>query len=127
MPTGRKTGGGSRKGIPNKATAAKAAEIAASGLTPLEFMLQVLRDPEQPYALRMDASKGAAPYVHPRLANIELSGNKDKPLSVGVVRFDDVRPAAAQPVASKAVPAQGVADARAGLQADGPAVAQKSR
>jgi hypothetical protein len=75
MAVGRKTGGGSRKGIPNKATAAKAAAVAASGLTPLDFMLSVMRDPANDMAVRMDAAKGAAPYVHPKLAQVEHSGD----------------------------------------------------
>ena len=43
MTQGKKTGG-RKPGTPNKATAAKATAIAASGLTPLDFMLIVMRD-----------------------------------------------------------------------------------
>ena len=46
-------------------------EIAASGLTPLEFMLSVMRDEQADTATRLDAAVKAAPYVHPRLAAIE--------------------------------------------------------
>ena len=42
MAKGRKTGG-RKKGTPNKITAAREANIAASGLTPLDFMLGVMR------------------------------------------------------------------------------------
>lgn len=66
--------GGRQKGTPNKATAATAAEIAASGLTPLDFMLNVLRDDERDAAERMDAAKAAAPYVHPRIAPVDKDG-----------------------------------------------------
>lgn len=62
---------GRPKGAPNKATAAKAAEIAASGLTPLDYMLGILRDEEQPVAMRFEAAKHAAPFVHPKLSSIE--------------------------------------------------------
>jgi hypothetical protein len=41
MAKGVKTGG-RKKGVRNKATAAKAAEVAASGLTPLDYMLSLL-------------------------------------------------------------------------------------
>ena len=68
-------GKGRPKGVPNKATIARQNEIAASGLTPLEFMLSVLRDPASDPAMRMDAAKAAAPYVHPKLAATELSGS----------------------------------------------------
>lgn len=85
MAKGLKTGGGPRTGSPNRATAAKAAAIAASGLTPLDFMLKVLRDENQDMALRMDASKGAAPYVHPKLAQVQLTGKDDGPLVIQMV------------------------------------------
>jgi hypothetical protein len=67
--------GGRAAGTPNKASAAKAAEVAASGLTPLDFMLSILRDTEKPEDVRLDAAHKAAPYVHPKLANIEHSGD----------------------------------------------------
>lgn len=43
-----------------------------NGITPLEFMLQVMRDEENDIILRMDAAKSAAPYVHPKLASVEM-------------------------------------------------------
>lgn len=74
MALGRKTGGRSA-GTPNKATAAKAAAIEASGLTPLDYMLSVLRDEGRDTAERMDAAKAAAPYVHPKLSNVDAKVN----------------------------------------------------
>ncbi len=68
--------GGRQKGTPNKATAAKAREIEQSGLTPLAYMLEVLRDEALDREARMDAAKAAAPYVHPKLAQVE-HGNKN--------------------------------------------------
>lgn len=66
--------GGRKKGTPNKATAAKAREIAESGLTPLEFMINTMRDETKEFDVRLDAAKGAAPYVHPKLASIDHKG-----------------------------------------------------
>lgn len=66
--------GGRTKGTPNKATAAKAAEVAASGLTPLDYMLSIMRDEENPKDMRLDAANKAAPFVHPKLAAVEHSG-----------------------------------------------------
>lgn len=75
MPKGgRREGAGRKAGVPNKATLQKAAMIAASGLTPLDYMLRILRDEAGDPAIRMDAAKAAAPYVHPRLNAIEHSG-----------------------------------------------------
>lgn len=70
-PKGSPKTGGRQKGTPNRATAAKAAEIAASGLTPLDFMLKVMRDEAEDIDRRCDMAKGAAPYVHARLAAID--------------------------------------------------------
>ncbi len=70
-PAGLPKSGGRQKGVPNKRTAAKVAEIEASGLTPLDFMLDLMRDKNQVMDLRFDAAKAAAPYVHARLSAID--------------------------------------------------------
>jgi hypothetical protein len=77
MTWGRKTGG-RKKGTPNKikkppALMAEAqAEVAAAvsaneGLQPLDYMLQVMRDPTVSEARRDMMAKAAAPYRHPQL------------------------------------------------------------
>lgn len=71
---GKREGAGRPAGSVNKASAERQAEIAASGLTPLEYMLQLMRNEALDEAKRLDAAKAAAPYVHPRLAAIEHSG-----------------------------------------------------
>ncbi len=71
---GKREGAGRPAGIANKASIERQAAIAASGLTPLDYMLAILRDDEADKAVRMDAAKAAAPYVHPRLAAVEHSG-----------------------------------------------------
>ena len=99
MAKGAKTGG-RKKGVPNKATAQKAAAVAESGLTPLDYMLSLLReeppedaDLEQKLAMsamRFEAAKAAAPYVHPRLAAVEHTGKDGGPIETMVVTEDDV-------------------------------------
>lgn len=103
--------GGRKKGVPNRASAAKVAAIEASGLTPLDYLLSVLRDTILPRDARIEAAKAAAPYVHPKLANIELTGKDGGPIGVNVVRYSDP----AQPVDAQALPNAGVAGARTGL------------
>lgn len=78
MARGSKTGGRG-KGTPNRATAAKAAEIAASGLTPLDYMLNVLRDENIEWRRRDEMAKAAAPYVHPKLATVEQRSEQEHP------------------------------------------------
>ena len=71
---GKREGAGRPKGSVNKATAERQAVVAASGLTPLDYMLALMRDEGADEAKRLDAAKAAAPYVHPRLAAVEHSG-----------------------------------------------------
>lgn len=85
MALGHKTGGGSRKGRPNKAAAARAAEAAKSGLTPLDYMLRILRDSKADVSRRDWAAEKAAPYVHPRLASLEQK--IDASVTINIKRF----------------------------------------
>ena len=53
----------------------QAAEADVEGaLSPLDFMLSVLRDPEASTADRKWAAEKAAPYLHPRLQTVEHGG-----------------------------------------------------
>lgn len=79
MAAGRKTGG-RQKGAKNRKTAEKVAAIIASGKTPLEYMLEVMRSPDADRSVRLDAAKSAAPYVHPKLATVEHSGPDGGPI-----------------------------------------------
>ena len=80
---GKRPGAGRKAGVSDKAKLA--AKVAESGLTPLDFMLGILRDEAQPYERRNDMAKAAAPYVHPRLATVEQKG--DLTLNVKVSTF----------------------------------------
>ena len=74
MALGQKTGG-RQKGTPNRATAERQAAIEASGLTPLDYMLSIMRDEEREASERLEAAKAAAPFVHPRLSTIQSDVN----------------------------------------------------
>lgn len=76
MAQGKKTGG-RQKGSLNKATASRETEIAASGLTPLNYMLKMLRDENQSAEDRKWAAQNAAPYVHPKLSAIAAKLDDD--------------------------------------------------
>jgi hypothetical protein len=69
--------------------------VSEGGETPLEFLLSVMRDKNNCLRDRTDAAKAAAPYVHPKLAQVTLGGESDQPLTVQIVRFsweNDARP-----------------------------------
>lgn len=55
--------------------------IGDEGVTPLEYMLGVLRDPGQPHSERFRAAIEAAPFMHPRLAAVQHSGDPDSPIN----------------------------------------------
>ena len=82
---GARPGAGRKKGTPNKRTAELTKAVEASGLTPLEYMLSVMRDEKADMPLRMDAGKAAAPYVHPKLASLEHK--VDASVTVNIKRF----------------------------------------
>ncbi len=67
-----------------------AAQIAASGLTPLQYLLSVMRDVRLRLATRLEAAKAAAPYVHPRLASL-TNAKGDGPAEVLVTVTDEDR------------------------------------
>lgn len=46
----------------------------AAALSPLDYMLQVLRDPEASPGERRWAAEKAAPFLHPRLQSVEHGG-----------------------------------------------------
>ena len=97
MPGGARPGAGRKKGSPNKASIARQRAIAKSGLTPLQFMLRLMRDEGDEaasigekiafHALRFEAAKAAAPYVHPKLSSTEISGPGGAPLAPPVINF----------------------------------------
>lgn len=68
---GKRPGAGRRAGSPNKATAERQRAIEESGLTPLDYMLGIMRDEAMTPESRFEAAKAAAPYVHPKLANVD--------------------------------------------------------
>ncbi len=79
--------GGRQRGARNRATAARERKIAASGQTPLEYMLQILRDEDSEDEDRRWAATTAAPYVHPRIQPIVYRGDDGKPVDDDV-EFD---------------------------------------
>jgi len=71
---GKRTGSGRKVGSATKRTREIADAAIADGLTPLEYMLGILRNDKAASEMRFEAAKAAAPYVHPRLQAIEHGG-----------------------------------------------------
>jgi hypothetical protein len=100
---GARPGAGRKPGSPNKKTAEVQKAVAESGITPLEFMLEVMRKEPDPSleprefltaaTLRFEAAKAAAPYVHAKLSSIEMGGKDGAPIaSATEITFKIVRP-----------------------------------
>lgn len=75
----REQGAGRPKGAKSKRTIElneRAHKAVLAGLTPLEYMLGVLRNPKEDQERRDDMAKAAAPYCHPKLV-AQANTNKD--------------------------------------------------
>lgn len=78
---GKRPGAGRRKGSKNKKVIEReqaAAAAAAAGLDPLQYVLDVMRNPKAKISRRDWAAGTALPYVRARLQSIQ--GDPDKPI-----------------------------------------------
>jgi hypothetical protein len=98
---GARRGAGRKQGAATKKTREVADKAASEGITPLEFMLKIMRtEPsdevederllQSMLEMRFEAAKAAAPYIHPRLAAVEHSGK----LGLSMTDLDDAELAA---------------------------------
>ena len=88
---GKRPGAGRKRGVPNKVTSTLRERLLASGPSPLEMLVDLYRSVEptrEPgenaiiYATRykqwahdrLEAAKAAAPFFHPKLQSIEITG-----------------------------------------------------
>lgn len=68
---GARPNAGRKPGSLTQKTREVAERAAEAGITPLEFMLSILRDETADRAERFEAAKQAAPYIHPKLSSVE--------------------------------------------------------
>jgi hypothetical protein len=78
---GARKGAGRKPGAITRATR-EIAEKALEGLTPLDFMLSIMRDEANETGQRFEAAKAAAPYVHAKLANVDAKLDVDGTLNI---------------------------------------------
>lgn len=71
---GARPGAGRKKGGHNRLTEEAVAK-ANAGLSPLDYLLSVVRDEEAEDTRRIDAAKAAAPYVHAKLQPVDKDGD----------------------------------------------------
>jgi hypothetical protein len=76
MPRGgKRAGAGRKKKSRTTRSGLIAAAACAEGITPIEWMLAVLRDPNATDQRRDQMAIQSAPYVHPRLNAVAVSNN----------------------------------------------------
>lgn len=90
---GKREGAGRPVGAVTRRTREVAEAAAREGITPLEYMLSILRDETAEAKDRMWAAEKAAPYVHARLAAVEHTGKDGGALQVNIIRYADDPPA----------------------------------
>jgi hypothetical protein len=86
---GARPGAGRKPGTATEKTRDIANRAAAEGITPLEVMLYTMRDLWNggDKLTACQVAKDCAPYVHPRLANIEATGKDGGPMVVEIIRY----------------------------------------
>ena len=70
---GARPGAGRKPGSRDKLARETAEKVAAEGVTPLDYLLSVMRSETEEPARRIDAAKAAAPYVHARLNTVDVN------------------------------------------------------
>jgi hypothetical protein len=82
---GRRPGAGRKPGKKNTRSQEIANQQRAGGITPLEYMLQILRDEKETPEVRMEAAQSAAPFMHSRLQSIQHTGKDDGPIEIDII------------------------------------------
>lgn len=79
---GPRKGAGRPPGSANRKTREIADRAVQEGVTPLEFLLGVMRAEVNEPRDRMAAAIAAAPYIHPKLASVEMTGKDEGPIEM---------------------------------------------
>jgi hypothetical protein len=89
---GKRVGAGRPKGQRNKKTERQVASVEKGGITPLDYLLSVMRNENNEQAERIDAANKAAPYVHPKLSSVDHKsedGTMTPPSKIVLEAVDD--------------------------------------
>ena len=93
---GRKRGGINKRPAKSRLVNEAAVAAAETGISPVEYMLAVMRDPNAEADRRDRMAAAVAPYVHPRLAQIEAK--VDQFMEVAVISAEELRQQAAREI-----------------------------
>jgi hypothetical protein len=70
---GARIGAGRKKGAATKLNEVARAQALDGGISPLDYLLSVMRDDDNDGHTRLDAAKAAAPYVHAKLSAVDTT------------------------------------------------------
>jgi hypothetical protein len=79
---------GRPKGAHSKATLEQQRAVKESGVTPLEYMLSIMRDEMADPKRRDYMAQAASPYVHAKLASVEVGNKAGEVFKVGLLSED---------------------------------------
>lgn len=90
---GKRPGAGRPKGSRNKRNQELVDAVKSEGITPLEYLLGVVRDEGEEIPRRIDAAKAAAPYCHARLQPVDHEGsNAQRVVVAGAFKWQPPQP-----------------------------------
>jgi hypothetical protein len=87
-PKGLPEAVGRHEDTPNQRTRDFHAAVEEAGVTPLAYMLQVMRDEKAEPERRDRMAAAAAPFIHPQLSNVEAKMWVSIPIVLALVRGD---------------------------------------
>jgi hypothetical protein len=74
---GSRVGAGRKPGQATKLNEEARQQALGGGISPLDYMLKILRDEAENKEMRFEAAKAAAPYVHARLSTTDSTVTAD--------------------------------------------------
>ena len=72
MNGGRRPNSGRKVGSQNLTSQELRKQIIESGTSPLEFLIDTMRNPKKDFSVRFDAAKVACAFIHPRLQSMNI-------------------------------------------------------
>jgi len=103
--------GGRKPGSRNKLTLIEIEAARARvdmNMTPVDYLLSVMRDPTAPVDRRDRAAAAVAPYVHPRLANVEAKVDVRTEVATEAERRQRARQAILEAFGERPLPTDGM-------------------
>lgn len=79
---GAREGAGRKKGAATRLNEDARKTALETGISPLDYMLSILRNDGEEKAVRLDAAKAAAPYVHAKLSAVTVGGDENNPVKM---------------------------------------------